>query len=249
MNLELLEKSGLLDILLPELARLKNMEQCPEYHHKDVYEHSLMVYANIKSDNKLLRFAALLHDIGKFETRTLTDGIYHFLQHEVVGADLAREICKRFHMSNDDTEYVTSLIFNHMRLSLLSDAHISKKGIRRLLNSLADKIEKYPNYLSDLIELNRADITSHNPVKVADRLAKYSALIDKVYEVLDELKNAPVRVESPLDGTELICLFNLKAGKIIGDIKDMLIEKVIEGEIETKEQAIEVVKEYLNEKH
>src|SRR4029079_9215027 len=147
--------TGLADHFLPELAAMR-LEQDPIHHHKDVLAHTVAVVANTRP-NKIVRLAALLHDVGKPKTRSFTDGGVTFHHHEVVGARMARDRMQALRYSNDDTERVKQLVYLHLRFHTYRLVW-TDSAVRRFVRDAGDQLE-------ELIELTRCDVTTRNKKK------------------------------------------------------------------------------------
>jgi len=246
----MLHELHLLGEVLPEVEALVGMEQRTDFHHKDVFEHTMMVLDSMAemTDNVVLRFAALLHDIGKPSTRTFTNGVgYQFIGHEIEGATMAFEVCKRLRLSVDDTKMVRRLVRDHLRLAQLKDCEATDRAVRRLLRKFADRYTEptFADYMDNLIILTRADMTSHNPDKVATSEFRLNTLVDRIEALTVE---TPVEsLCSPLDGNEIMAL-GVPQGREVGEVKSMLTDAVVDGTLDAtdKDGATKLVLETLN---
>lgn len=231
-GVQLLEESGLLKYVLPEVQAEIGFSQRSPWHDKDVYEHTLDVLENMckLTTDPILRFAALLHDIGKVPTRTENEhGNYNFYKHDFVGANMARMVCERLKFSNADTEKIVFLIERHLELKMVMDSKNNKRTISRY-------IRRNWRYLNDLLLL-----------AVADReKVSFDEPVQAVVDMLDEMKEAELNAPpaSLLNGTDLCVLFDRKPGSWIRPIKEALVEAQIRGTVLTKEQALVWVKEF-----
>jgi poly(A) polymerase len=181
-GLEYLLESSLLTFMMPEVTVLEGFRQDDEYHHKDVWEHTKRALkASVKQID--VRWALLLHDIGKPYTKSIEDGNVHFYHHEVVGEMLARSIMFRLRFSNDQRKKISGLIFNHMRPSMYDDSW-NDSAVRRLTRDMQGNI-------FDLINLSRADITSMRPQTVRRGLARLDNLEQRILHILDEDNKQP----------------------------------------------------------
>jgi poly(A) polymerase len=221
----LLDKSNLLDKFFSELLQTKGTEQREEYHHKDVFYHTLQVLdkiAQLKSDLNI-RLAALFHDIAKPATKRF-DKIngWTFHGHEVVGERMTESILKRLKYPNSIVDYVKKLVRLHLRPMVLVSDEVTDSAIRRLLFLAGDDFE-------DLMQLCRADITSKNPEKVRKHLENYAIVLEKakLVEKRDQLRS----FKSPIGGCEIMNLFDLKPGPQIGKIKKFIEEAILDGKI------------------
>ena len=224
-------ESGLSLKIMPELDKLK-IEVDPKHHHKDVYEHTLIVVERV-SPNIVSRLAALLHDIGKPNTKGIDNGKVHFRHHEVVGARISEQILKRLKYSKKEIQDICLLVENHLR------PHTVKMGwtdsaVRRYIVDSGEMIDK----LNDLV---RADITTKNKNKfdeINTYLDEMEARIAEVKEK-EELSN----LRPPITGDEVMAIFDLQPGPAVGKIMEALYEQRLnEGEV-SKEEAIKLAKE------
>ena len=224
-------ESGLSLKIMPELDKLK-IEVDPKHHHKDVYEHTLIVVERV-SPNIVSRLAALLHDIGKPNTKGIDNGKVHFRHHEVVGARISEQILKRLKYSKKEIQDICLLVENHLR------PHTFKMGwtdsaVRRYIVDSGEMIDK----LNDLV---RADITTKNKNKfdeINTYLDEMEARIAEVKEK-EELSN----LRPPITGDEVMEIFDLQPGPAVGKIMEALYEQRLnEGEV-SKEEAIKLAKE------
>lgn len=230
-GMELLDESGLLEQFLPEACAMKGVEQKKEFHHKDVFYHTLEVLDNIaaKDDSLELRLAALFHDIAKPRTKRFVEGSgWTFHGHEVVGERMAKAILKRLKYSNELIQKVAKLVRLHLRpMALISD-EVTDSAIRRLLFLSGDSFE-------NLMILCRADITSKNPKRVQRYLENYDYLIEKIEKVeeRDRIRN----FQPPVDGLEIMEIFKAKPGPLIGRVKKFLEEAILDGKVENEHDA------------
>jgi len=224
LGLRMLDKSGLLKIFLPEVSALKGIQQKQKFHHKDVFYHTLEVLDNLAqgSDKIELRLAALLHDIAKPKTKRFVEGEgWTFHGHEVVGTRMVSGILKRLKYSLETIHYVKKLVRLHLRPMALVDSEVTDSAVRRLIFKSGDDID-------DLMLLCRADITSKNPSKVEQYNNNYDIVLQKIAEVeeRDRLRN----FQPPVDGNEIMELFNLPPGPIVGKIKKFIEEAILNGQ-------------------
>lgn len=216
-----LSSLGLFRFIAPELEAGKGMEQ-GDFHSMDVWYHSLQVLRNAGHHDPILSLAALLHDVGKPETKAIVDGRIRFFGHEVVGASMTRRILGRLKFSNDEIAEVAVLVKNHMRLGTATK--FSSSAARKLMRDLGPNL----NRLLDLVEAD------------ASALARGVRKLDltDIRAVIDRIQNeTPVEtLESPLDGAEIIEILNLTPGPEVGKIKQRLIDAVLEGQIAPKDK-------------
>ncbi|MCD6375403.1 MAG: HD domain-containing protein [Caldisericaceae bacterium] len=238
----LLDKSGLLQVFFPEFVALKGVEQRKGFHHKDVFYHTLQVLDNVaaKSDKLELRLAALLHDIGKPPTKRFDEESgWTFHGHEVVGERMARRILRRFKYSTEIVDYVCKLVRLHLRPMALVSEEVTDSAIRRLIYLAGDELD-------DLMILCRADITSKIEKKVKRYLENYEIVLKRIAEVeeRDRIRN----FKPPIDGNEIMQLFNLKPGPKVGKIKKFILEAILNGEVPNDHDAcLELIMQHKDE--
>lgn len=235
-GLDLLFKTGVMDVIFPEISALQGIEQRKDYHHKDVFYHTLIVVDNValKSDNLWLRFAALVHDIAKPKTKKFIEGTgWTFHGHEELGARMMKNIFMRMKLPMNKLEYVEKLVRMHLRPIPLAKDIVTDSAVRRLAAEAGEELE-------DLLILCRADITSKNPDKVSKFMKNYEIVESKIVEVQkkDELRN----FQSPVRGDEIMQICNIKPGRTVGILKHKIEEAILEGEIPNEYEA---AKEYL----
>jgi poly(A) polymerase len=231
IGLNLLAQSGLLEIFLPEMIKTKGVEQREDHHHKDVYFHTLQVLDNISktTDNLNLRLAALFHDIAKPKTKRFNKKTgWTFHGHEVVGERMSDSILHRLKYSNDTIDYVCKIVRLHLRPMALVSDEVTDSAIRRLLFISGEEFD-------DLMLLCRADITSKNPEKVKRYLNNYEIVLEKAVEV--EEKDKLRAFKSPVNGNEIMTIFNLPPGPEVGKVKKIIEEAILSGEIPNKHSA------------
>ncbi|MCU7494260.1 MAG: HD domain-containing protein [Ignavibacteria bacterium] len=225
VGLKILFETGIMRIIIPEIANLAGIEQRKDYHHKDVFLHTCTVVDNISemTDNPWLRFAALMHDVAKPQTKKFVEGIgWTFHGHEEAGARMMEEIFHRLRLPLTKLEYVTKLIRLHLRPIALVDEEVTDSAIRRLIVAAGEDLE-------DLITLCRADITSKNIKKVSRYLANYEKVMNKVRDVKE--KDRLRAFQSPVRGEEIMQICNLKPSKKVGEIKKAIEDAILDGKI------------------
>ncbi len=225
VGLELLFNSGVMDIVFPEIAKMSGVEQRKDYHHKDVFLHTSEVVDNTaeKSDNVWLRFAALVHDIAKPQTKKFVEGTgWTFHGHEEIGARMMKRIFRRMKLPMNKLEYIEKMIRLHLRPIAIASEEVTDSAVRRLIVSADDDLE-------ELITLCRADITSKNPTKVSKYLSNYDRVMKKVLMVQE--KDELLAFQSPVRGETIMEVCNLKPSKKVGEIKQAIEDAILDGKI------------------
>ena len=237
VGLTLMEQTGLLEIIIPQLTQLKGIEEIEGQSHKDNFWHTLEVVDNISqhTDKLWLRWAALLHDIGKAPTKKFVEGTgWTFHGHEFVGSKMVKSIFQRLKLPlNADMKYVQKIVRLSSRPIALIDDGTSDSALRRLLFDAGEDLE-------DLFTLCKADITTKNQAKQKKFKKNFEYVAQKIKEVeeKDQIRN----FQPPISGEEIMELFNLKPGREIGILKEKVKEAILEGEISNdKEEARQFV--------
>ncbi len=231
VGFQILKRTHVLDIVFPELTDLTGVEQRDTYHHKDVFEHTMKVVDNLAkiSDNPLLRFAGLIHDVGKPRVKRFVEGIgWTFHGHELVGERLSNRICTRLKLSKEYRKYSQKLIHLHMRPIQLIGEEVTDSAIRRLIVQAGEEID-------DLMKLCRADITSGNPKWVKKYLSNFEYLVNRMKEV--EEKDRMRAFQSPVRGEEIMEVCSIGPGPLVGKLKHMIEEAILEGQIQNEHDA------------
>ena len=225
VGLQLLFDSAVLEIIFPEIFIMAGVDQRKDYHHKDVFLHTLQVVDNIckETENVWLRFAALVHDIAKPPTKKFVEGIgWTFHGHEDLGARMMKKIFHRMKLPLHQLEYIQNLIRLHLRPIALAKEEVTDSAIRRFVVQAGEDLE-------DLIILCRADITSKNQIKVEKYLGNYERVMQKVRDVKERDKLR--EFQSPVRGEEIMQICNLKPSRKVGEIKTAIEEAILDGKI------------------
>ena len=228
----LLDKTGLLPLIFPELAALKGIEVKEGRGHKDVFYHTLKVLDNVAetSDNLWLRWAALLHDIGKPRSKAWDPQAgWTFRNHNYIGAKMVPKIFAKMKLPlNDKMEYVKKMVDLHMRPINLIEDTVTDSAVRRLLFEAGDDIE-------DLMLLCDADITSRNEEKKARFHQNYQLVRQKMVELeeRDRIRN----FQPPVDGMEIMELFHLEPCSLVGELKMAIKDAILDGVIPNDHEA------------
>ncbi len=224
IGFRLLDESGLLERIMPEVFALKGVDSVGGRAHKDNFLHTLKVVDNVaeRSDNEWLRWAALLHDIAKPVTKKWDNNLgWTFHNHNFIGEKMVPRIFQQMKMPlNDKMKYVQKLVGLHMRPQQVGEEGVSDSGVRRLLTDAGEDVD-------DLMILAESDLTSRNPIKVKTALEGFAALRDRMKEIIaaDDYR----KWKNPINGNEIMERLGIPPSQEISRLKQMVKDAILDG--------------------
>ena len=233
IGFEYLQRSGLLQIILPELSALDIVEEKNGRKHKNNFYHTLEVLENVclHSDNLWLRWAAILHDVGKTKSKRWHGNIgWTFHNHNLIGAKMVPQIFRRLMLPMDmKMKYVQKLVEMHMRPIVIADDIVTDSAVRRLLNDAGEDI-------GDLMVLCEADITSKNEVRKKMFLENFRMVREKLTDLKE--KDYKRLLQPVIDGNEIMEMFNLRPSREVGTLKQYLKDAVLDNKVENEREPL-----------
>lgn len=231
VGLTILQEAGLMAHIFPEIDTMHGIDQTAEWHHKDIFYHTMQVVDNAAelSSKMKVRFAALVHDIAKPNTRRIDPRKgYTFHGHDAIGERMLNKVARRMKLSNELKIYLKKLTLLHLRPIALAKKEITDSAVRRVLLAAGEDID-------DLMILCRADITTKNPKKINKYMKNFEKVELKMKDVKE--RDSMKSFQSPVRGEEIMKVCKITEGKIIGKIKYAIEEQILDGKIDNTYEA------------
>ena len=231
VGLTILQNMGLMAHVFPEIHVMHGMDQTGEWHHKDIFDHTLQVVDNAAAlSNKMeIRFAALVHDIAKPNTRRIDKRKgYTFHGHDAVGERMLNKVAKRMKLPNHLRDYLKKMTLLHLRPIALAKKEITDSAVRRVMVAAGEDLD-------DLLTLCRADITTKNPQKVKKYMSNFERVETKMQNVNE--RDALKSFQSPVRGDEIMKLCGLTEGRLVGQIKTAIEAAILDEKIDNTYEA------------
>lgn len=231
IGLNILQKTGLMKYVFPEIHVMFGMDQTGEWHHKDIFYHTMQVVDNtaLLTDKMELRFAALVHDIAKPTTRRIdSEKGYTFHGHDAVGERMLKKVARRMKLSNVLRDYLSKLTLLHLRPIALAKTDITDSAVRRVMVAAGNDID-------DLLTLCRADITTKNPRRIQKYMGNFERVEARMLDVQEQ--DSLKAFQSPVRGSEIMEVCGITEGKLVGEIKTAIEDAILDGKIENTYEA------------
>lgn len=226
------KRSGVLGVILPEIDCLEGVSEKEGYFHKDVYHHTMKIVDRLaeKTDKINLRLAGLFHDIGKPVTKKFVEGTgWTFHGHDEIGARMIKKIGRRLHFDKETVNYLYKLTRLHLRPINLSNRNVTDTAVRRLIKEAGD-------YLEDQLILCRTDITSGNKLRVKQHLRNFDFVNERIKEVIKKDEERAFR--AAIDGFEIMKIYGIGPGPVVGRVKKDIDEAIKSGEIKNEHDTL-----------